>query len=193
MNSLRTLDPFHGYWIRMNAPANLSVGGTLVSVATPISLRPGWNWSAIYRRGRNRCITALAGITGQYSAVTGYQSGALYYYPALPPAMSNLRTMNLNLGYWINMSAARTLIYPAAAQTATPVPTPTPLLALPGTPTPLPTPQPTPTLGPRLMPVNPPAVISANTTWRPSDGVYVVNNTVTVNQGIVLTIEPGQW
>jgi RHS repeat-associated protein len=191
MNSLRTLDPFHGYWIRMNAPANLSVGGTLVAVTTPISLRPGWNLIGYLPEGPEPITTALAGITGQYSAVTGYQNGALYYYPALPPAMSNLRTMDLNLGYWINMSSARTLIYPAAAQTATPVPTATPLLALPGTPTPLPTPQPTPTLGPRLTPINPPAVISANTTWRPSDGVYVVNSTVTVNQGILLTIEPG--
>ncbi len=119
MNSLRTLDPFHGYWIRMNAPAMLSISGAPVSVSTPISLRAGWNLVSYLPDGPTPVTTALANIAGQYTAVTGYAGEALYYYPSLPPEMSNLRMMDVNMGYWIRMSTNGTLAYPAAAQTAT--------------------------------------------------------------------------
>jgi len=191
MNTLRTMDGYHGYWIKMNSPGTLSVNGERLAENQAITLYTGWNLVSYLPRGAQEVAAALASISGQFSVVLGYDQGALSYYPSLPPELNTLQFLDLNHGYWIKMTSADTLTYPAAAQTATPVPTPTPILALPNTPTPLPTPQPTPTLGPRITPVYPPSVISSNTTWRAIDGTYVLSNTVTVNQGVVLTVEPG--
>lgn len=191
MNTLRAMNAYHGYWIKMNSPGTLAVSGDRLAENQAISLYTGWNLISYLPRGAQDVAAALASISGQFSVVLGYDQGALSYYPSLPPELNTLRYLDLNRGYWIKMANTGTLVYPIAAQTATPIPTATPLLAPPNTPTPLPTPQPTPTLGPRIAPVYPPSVISADAIWRAADGTYVLNNTVTVNQGVVLTIEPG--
>jgi hypothetical protein len=79
MNSLRTMDPYHGYWIRMNVAATLSLSGTSVPVATPINLYAGWNLVGYLPEGPEPVTSALASIAGQYTAVTSYRGGALYY------------------------------------------------------------------------------------------------------------------
>jgi hypothetical protein len=101
MNSLRTMDPYHGYWIRMNVSGTLNVSGSLVPATTPIALYSGWNLVGYLPEGPEPVTSALASIAGQYTAVTSYRGGALYYYPALPPEMSNLSTMDVNL-YLLN-------------------------------------------------------------------------------------------
>lgn len=191
MNTLRTMDAYHGYWIKMNSAGTFAVSGERSPENHSINLQAGWNLVSYLPRGAQDVSASLSSINGQFSTVLGYDQGALSYYPSLPPDLNTLKRLDLNHGYWIKMANVGILAYPMAAQTATPVPTATPILTLPASPTPIPTSMATPTLGPRSAPVYPPSIISSNTTWRASDGTYVINNTVTVNQAITLTIEPG--
>ena len=191
MNTLHSMDPYHGYWILMTSPGTLVVNGNRLDEGQPVTLNPGWNLVSYLPANAQPVASALNSITGQFSAVLGYDQGALSYYPNLPPNLNTLKTLDLNHGYWIHQTAAASLVYPVAAQTATPLPTASPIQALPKTPTSMPSLQPSPTLGPRLIPVTPPTIISSNTTWQATDGVYVINGTVSVNQGVSLTILPG--
>ena len=191
MNTLQTLDPYHGYWIRMNSAGTLSITGDPVPFNTPLSLQSGWNLVSYLPDGSEPVSEALSTIDGLYTVVLGFDGVGLSYYPELPPEMNSLQSLDPLHGYWIRMNSAGTLTYPEPSQIPTPTPTSTPEEALPPTPTPLATATPTPTPGPRLEVVYPPATIVADTTWSPADGVYVINGTVTVNPGVVLTIQPG--
>ncbi|MBC8255424.1 MAG: hypothetical protein H8E35_15550, partial [Ardenticatenia bacterium] len=177
MNTLRTLDPYHGYWIRMNSAGTLSVTGDPVPYNTPLSLQSGWNLVSYLPNGSDPVSDALATIDGLYTVVLGFDGVGQSYYPELPPEMNSLQSLDLLHGYWVYMSSAGTITYPEPSQTPTPTHTSIPEEALPPSPTPLPTATPTPTPGPRLEVVYPPATIVADTTWSPADGVYVINST----------------
>lgn len=191
MNTLQHLDPARGYWIKMALPGTLVINGERLADDHPIALLPGWNLLGYLPRGPRPVASALAPIDGKYSVVLGYDNGALSYYPGLPPEMNSLQELNIHHGYWVRMTEGASLTFPSAQATATPWPTATSSFGLPGTPTPLPTLPPTPTVQPVQNIVNPPATIISNTTWSPTDGVYLVNQVVSVNQGVTLTILPG--
>jgi parallel beta-helix repeat protein/YD repeat-containing protein len=189
MNTLQTVDASHGYWINMTSPGTLAISGRQVGENQPIQLASGWNLVGYFPRGAEPVTTALAGVLGQVTAVLGYDGGALSYYPSLPPGINTLNQLDVDHGYWIDLTSPATLTYPSALATATPLPTSTPILTLPNTPTPVPPASPTPTTGPNLTPVVPPSIISSSTVW--TAGLYEINGTVTVNAGITLTIQSG--
>jgi hypothetical protein len=56
---------------------------------------------------------ALQSIAGQYTAVLGFDQGALSYYPDIDSSFNTLHEMEPLFGYWIRMTQAGTLTYPA--------------------------------------------------------------------------------
>jgi hypothetical protein len=78
----------------------------------PIALDAGWNLVSYLPRQGLPVTQALQSIEGQYSAVLGFDQGALSYYPDLDPSFNTLHTLEPLHGYWIKMREAGTLQYP---------------------------------------------------------------------------------
>ena len=114
-NDLRALDPYHGYWIKMEEGSTLSITGTPVAATAPLPLQEGWNLVSYLADGSLPVTTALASIDGLYTAVLGYESEAVSFYPSLPPEMNTLEFLMPGYGYWIKMSTAATLAYSGSA------------------------------------------------------------------------------
>jgi uncharacterized Zn-binding protein involved in type VI secretion len=115
MNTLKTMDPKHGYWIKMGQVATLTIAGVPVSATMPLSMNTSWNLVGYLPNASLPVTAALASINGLYSVVLGYDQGALSYYPILPPQMNTLKTMDPRHGYWIRMTGPGTLVYPAGS------------------------------------------------------------------------------
>ena len=111
-NSLKSLDPLHGYWIRMTSPASLEVRGADVSPATEIRLVQGWNNVGYLPASAMRVADALAAIDGKYVEVRGFDVEATSKLPNAPDDLTTLTEMRPGFGYTINMASAATLIYP---------------------------------------------------------------------------------
>ena len=114
INTLVSIDPWHGYWIEMNQEAHVVVVGIEVPDNTPMALCVGYNLVSYLPDAGMAVGTALASIAGNYESVMGFDPllGAQSYYPTLPPLLNTLTTLQPGYGYWIKMTAADTLIYP---------------------------------------------------------------------------------
>ena len=113
ISTLHQMDGYHGYWIRMNSSATLTVRGWPLPVGTPLYLCQGWNLVSYLPSVPLPVADALASINGFYTVVLGFNGGGLSYYPDLPPGMNTLQTMEQGFGYWIRTTRAGTLVYPA--------------------------------------------------------------------------------
>ena len=114
MNTLRSMDGYSGYWIRMLEDAVLTMTGAPIPADTPIQLEPGWNLIAYLPSSSLSVESALRSIEGLYEELHGFSGQALSYYAALPPAMNSLQVMQPHQGYWIKMVQPATLVYPDA-------------------------------------------------------------------------------
>lgn len=111
-NTLRQLDPFQGYWIKMDGEGVLVVSGYRAVSEIPLALRPGWNLVSYLSPSALPVAEALASIEGKYDAVLGYDGGALSFYPDLPDEFNTLTAMRPGYGYWIRMKTWGSLVYP---------------------------------------------------------------------------------
>jgi hypothetical protein len=106
-NDLETVEGAMGYWLDMDGPASLSVGGTR-SLTTTVTLCPGWNLIG-YPAGSAKPVTeVLAPIAGKYSIVYGYDASDAAdpwekYDPSFPVG-NDLTHMRPGFGYWISMT-----------------------------------------------------------------------------------------
>jgi hypothetical protein len=132
VNTLKEMDAEHGYWIKTvirdqgsgirdqsaededEAVATLRVVGEKLAEDQPLELDAGWNLVSYLPRQSLAVQDALQRINGQYTAVLGYDQGALSYYPDIDPSFNTLRTLEPLHGYWIKMAQAGTLQYSAA-------------------------------------------------------------------------------
>ena len=126
VNTLQEMDGEHGYWIKAvgsqppltdgdeeaEPAAVLRVVGSKLAEDHPIELDADWNLVSYLPRQAVTVTDALANIEGQYSAVLGYDQGALSYYPDIDPSFNTLHAMEPRHGYWIKMTQAGTLTYP---------------------------------------------------------------------------------
>jgi hypothetical protein len=112
MNTLKTLDPYHGYWINMEQGATLSIVGAPVAPTTPLSLSQGWNIVSYLPHRPLPVSTALASIDGLYTAVIAFDGQGLSHYPSVPPEMNTLEFLEPGQGYWIEVSMVTVLVYP---------------------------------------------------------------------------------
>ena len=133
VNTLKEMDGEHGYWVKVKASlggtqgnsgelgeteavATLQVVGEKVAEDRPIELDAGWNLVSYLPRRPLAVPEALQSIDGQYTAVLGYDHGALSYYPDIDPSFNTLHEMTPLFGYWIRMAQTGTLQYPMTSQ-----------------------------------------------------------------------------
>ena len=114
VNTLKDMDAEHGYWIKANAGISptLRVVGEKFAEDRPIELNADWNLVSFLPRQPVSVTQALQSIDGQYTAVLGFEQGALSYYPHLDPSFNTLSTLKPLYGYWIRMAQPATLQYP---------------------------------------------------------------------------------
>lgn len=114
LNTLSTMDAYHGYWLRAIGDRMLYLSGNELPNALGQPLCAGYNLISYWPNVPLPVPTALASIAGQYTVVTGYDpvAGAQSYYPDLPPSLNTLTTLQPGRGYWVRMSTAGVLIYP---------------------------------------------------------------------------------
>jgi len=114
LNTLKTIDPWHGYWIRMTEGAHLVVPGIEIPSNTPIQLCAGYNLAGYLPHSALGVNSALASLGGSLRGVLGFdpQQGGQSYYPDLPPGVNSLTQMVPGRGYWIRVDADRELVYP---------------------------------------------------------------------------------
>ncbi len=90
--------------------------GTKFAEDRPIELDAGWNLVSYLPWTSMPITQALQSIDGQYTAVLGFDQGALSYYPDIDPSFNTLLEMEPLHGYWIKMAQAGTLRYPTTTQ-----------------------------------------------------------------------------
>jgi len=101
----------HGrmYKVRVSANCSLTVTGTEIAAATPISLTAGWNWAAYYPSSTLAIGTALNSITGQVQQARWQTQSALFNGSTWT---GDLTQMEPGQGYTIRVSGSVSLIYP---------------------------------------------------------------------------------
>jgi hypothetical protein len=114
LNTLKTIDPWHGYWIRMTEDAHLTVPGIEIPSGTPIGLCAGYNLAGYLPNSPMAVSSALASLGSNLRGVLGFdpQQGGQSFYPELPPAVNSLSQMVPGRGYWIRLDASKELTYP---------------------------------------------------------------------------------
>ncbi|NOZ06270.1 MAG: hypothetical protein GXP41_07975, partial [Chloroflexi bacterium] len=114
LNTLADMGGEHGYWIRVQSGLSptLRFVGQALPPDHPLPLTAGWNLVSYLPRVSLPVTQALQSIDGQYTAVLGFEQGALSYYPDLPPGLNTLHSMAPLHGYWIRATGAVTLTYP---------------------------------------------------------------------------------
>lgn len=101
-----------GYWLMMKTDEPYFFEGIL-NAYTQSSLNKGWNLIGYPKQTPATVEDAFASIDGKYTMVLQYkrQNDTWYYY--IPgDNSSTLSIIELDYGYWINMTEAATWIYP---------------------------------------------------------------------------------
>ena len=124
-NTLDTIDAEHGYWIKIKPDggqatagdaadgiAALRLVGSKYAEDRSLNLATDWNLVSYLPRNPLTITNALQAIDGQYTAVLGFEQGALSYYPHLDPSFNTLTTLKPLHGYWIRTTQPVTLTYP---------------------------------------------------------------------------------
>ena len=113
LNTLRALDAWHGYWIKMLTDAHLIVVGVEIPENTPIHLCAGQNLAGYLPSLAQTPENALSSIQTDLYSVLGFDpySGALSYYVSLPSGLNTLHMLEPGRGYWMRTTGATQLVY----------------------------------------------------------------------------------
>ena len=96
------------YKLRVSANCSLTVTGTPIAAATPISLTNGWNWAAYSPSSTLAIGSALSSITGQVQQARSQNQSAIYNAGSW---LGDLSQMAPGRGYTIRVSGPVNLIY----------------------------------------------------------------------------------
>ncbi|MCX6826152.1 MAG: T9SS type A sorting domain-containing protein, partial [candidate division Zixibacteria bacterium] len=112
-SSLREVDHFHGYWVKMTCDRELTVVGIPVPAVTPIDLEASWNLVSYLPQVEDSTPRALACLANNLIVALGYDGGAQTYDPLLPD-YSTLPLMRPSFGYWVKINTDDRLVYPGS-------------------------------------------------------------------------------
>ncbi len=110
INTIGDWNIAHGYFANMSANSLLEITGTpVIPQNTPINLIAGWNLSAYYRNSPMSPDIALASV-GTTLTLCKNNTGGIFF-PAF--GLNTLGNMNVGEGYYMYLTDASTLTYPA--------------------------------------------------------------------------------
>jgi hypothetical protein len=109
-SDLTTMEAGMGYWIDMSESATLVIPDSAPS--NSINLVRGSNLVGYNSSGSQAIADALASIDGNYLSVWAFIRGSWKVYDPANPGFSDLTTMELGYGYWIDASEACTWTLP---------------------------------------------------------------------------------
>ncbi len=116
--------PGQGIWLRLRAPARLSLRGTRLFPGLPLLLVKGFNLVGVTVPGPAPVKDALRSIDGKYSAVFGFTGGLdgrfLVHLPGGSPGDNTLKLIEPGKGYWIIMDTDAVLIPPVTTGSTAP-------------------------------------------------------------------------
>jgi len=110
LNSIGNLDVRRGYKVYFDAPEQLSLTGSWVSIVTPIELSAGWNFISYLAAGDLDAADALQSIL---SDLTIAKDAAGHFF--IPGVINTLGQMKRHEGYKVYMKNSATLVYPLIA------------------------------------------------------------------------------
>jgi len=108
-SDLREIDYKHGYWVKMNESANLTVSG-FIPENKIINLTQGWNLISYLCSEIKNVSDIFGGIISKVIVINGFENGALTYDPQLPE-FSDLTELKPKFGYWVKMNETAVLDY----------------------------------------------------------------------------------
>lgn len=111
-STLQTIDPYHGYWLKMNVQRSLEVAGIKIEPQTKMQLQKGYNLISYLPSQPDSLTHALSSIMDNMEVVLGFNGKGLTFDPAIPASFNSLQVLEPQKGYWVKMSAADELIYP---------------------------------------------------------------------------------
>jgi len=124
-STLHEVDYFHGYWIKMNGDATLSIcGGYINQFNNIIPIYQGWNLVGYWPDATWTVQSALMTVMANLQVAIGYEMGIKVYIPG-QDMYNTLTHMKPGLGYWIRSSARDYLEYffmPTAGASEHPTP-----------------------------------------------------------------------
>ena len=121
VNTIREIDPSHGYWIRMKNDRTVTIEGRAVE-SIQIGLRRGFNLIGYIGETRNT-EEVFGQIDNKLEKVVGFETrtnnpnkgggvaGGKLYMPSLPSQVQSLKLMVPKLGYWVVMKDDAVLNY----------------------------------------------------------------------------------
>ena len=114
LNTLETVDAWHGYWVKMKEGAHLVLVGVEIPDGTTIPLCAGFNLVGYLPDEPLQIDEALVSAAGRYEYVITFDplEGPMSHYPELPQSINTLTRMEPGYGYWIKMPDAGLLVYP---------------------------------------------------------------------------------
>lgn len=112
-STLDYMDHMHGYWFRMDCPAQICLIGHPVDPQTPIALEPNWNLVSYLPVAAYGTEEALGSVLSDLVVALGYDNGGLTYETD-HPELATLLTLDPTFGYWLKTTTAANLVYPGA-------------------------------------------------------------------------------
>jgi len=109
-SDLTTMEAGTGYWIDMSESATLVISGS--APLNSVDLVSGWNLVGYNSASSLAIADALASIDGIYLSVWAFIDGSWRVYDPANPSFSDLTTMELGYGYWIDASEVCTWTLP---------------------------------------------------------------------------------
>ena len=117
-STLLDVDHYHGYWVKMIDPDVIVIDGSPVAATLPIELESGWNLVSYLPNLEYEPDYALAEVHDYLDVALGWRDGLPETYDPDLPEYATLEFMTTLYGYWLNMEAAMTLIYPGGGPSA---------------------------------------------------------------------------
>jgi hypothetical protein len=108
-STLTTVDHHHGYWVRANREATLTVCGGETHCGDNIPIYSGWNLVSYEFSQPYPIATAFHSIMNSLQVALGYDQGGKVFVPG-QPQFSTLTTLYPGFGYWVRSSASNTLL-----------------------------------------------------------------------------------